>query len=95
VIPDLSVTALTWAPYSGWACVLCGASLATTGGVSAGRAQGKSGAHDLSVEVYVCPPLSGCGPQRYPQTPAQAGLTGQGAPARAGHPHPERPKEIP
>ncbi len=50
--------------YSGWACVHCGTSLAVTGGVSAGRASGRSGAHDLSVEVYCCPPLSGCGPTR-------------------------------
>ncbi|MEU9070495.1 hypothetical protein AB0E06_10600 [Streptomyces sp. NPDC048109] len=65
-----AATALSWAQYAGWACVLCGASLATTGGVSVGRAEGRSGAHDLSAEVFACPPLSGCGPARLTQTPA-------------------------
>lgn len=74
------VTALTWAQYSGWACALCGTSLASTGGVSAGRALGTSGAHDLSVEVYACPPLSGCGPTRIPQTPARDPRAGQTPP---------------
>ncbi|MGW3186336.1 hypothetical protein ACWDBT_00570 [Streptomyces ardesiacus] len=61
-LPDAA--SLSRAAYSGWACVFCGASLATTGGVSVGRAEGRSGAHDLSVEVYACPPLTGCGPRR-------------------------------
>lgn len=59
-----SVNTLTWAQYSGWACVLCGGSLATTGGESVGRAEGSSGAHDLSVEVYACLP---CAKARIPQ----------------------------
>lgn len=93
VLPDAA--SLSRPVYSGWACVWCGASLALRGGVSAGRAEGHAGAHDLSVEVYACPPLSGCGPSRLRQTPAPAGQTRQGAPARAGHPHPHTAKEIP
>ncbi|RMB79949.1 hypothetical protein CTZ28_42955 [Streptomyces shenzhenensis] len=65
------------------------------GAVSAGIARGREGVHVLDVEVYACPPLSGCGPQRLSQTPVQAGLTGQGTPTRAGHPHPQPAKEIP
>lgn len=63
---------LTRAQHSGWACCFCGASLQKTGGVPAGRATGRSGAHDLSVDVYACPPLSGCGPPRHSQTPTRA-----------------------
>jgi hypothetical protein len=47
---------LTYAQYSGWACCYCGNSL-MQGGRSVGRAQGKSGAHDLSIEVYACDPV--------------------------------------
>ncbi|MGW4547373.1 hypothetical protein ACWEN4_13445 [Streptomyces violaceorubidus] len=64
-----AATALSWAQYAGWGCVLYGASLATTGGVSVGRAAGRSGVHDLSTEVYACPPTSGCGPSRLTRTP--------------------------
>ena len=39
--------------YSGWACVWCGASL-QNGAVSAGRAEGRMGAHDMSIEVFSC-----------------------------------------
>ncbi|GGW15694.1 hypothetical protein GCM10018980_52190 [Streptomyces capoamus] len=46
-------TELTRAQHSGWACVWCTASL-QAGGVPAGRAEGRSGAHDLSVQVYAC-----------------------------------------
>lgn len=91
-LPDAA--ALSWAQYAGWACVLCGASLATTGGVSVGRAQGRSGVHDLSAEVFACPPRSGCGPSRLSQAPAPTGQTRQSAPARAGHPHPHQQKET-
>jgi hypothetical protein len=60
-LPD-AVT-LTRAQHSGWACCFCGASLAA-GGVLAGRAEGRMGAHDMSVDVYACPPRRGCGPER-------------------------------
>jgi len=53
-----SAVTLSRAQYSGWACVWCGASL-EHGAVSAGRAEGRVGAVDLSVEVYACP---GCAP---------------------------------
>ncbi|MFJ8147031.1 hypothetical protein ACIQ6R_18425 [Streptomyces sp. NPDC096048] len=76
----IAASALSWAQYSGWACVFCGASLAVTGGVSAGRAQGRSGSHDLSIEMYACPPLSGCVPARLPQTPAPYRRAGQTPP---------------
>lgn len=49
-----SATELTRAQYSGWACVHCHATL-DKGAVSAGRAKGSVGAHDLSIEVYACP----------------------------------------
>ncbi len=75
-----AVSALSWAQYSGWACTLCGAFLAVTGGISVGRAQGRSGSHDLSVEVYACLPLSGCGPARLTQTPARHQRTGRTPP---------------
>lgn len=80
-LPDAA--SLSRAVYSGWACVHCGASLALRGGVPAGRAEGHSGAHDLSVEVYACPPTSGCGPSRR-ATPS--------ATARAVVPHPQSRK---
>lgn len=48
------VAGLTRAQYSGWACCLCGKKL-WSGAVSLGRAQGRMGAHDLSVEVWACP----------------------------------------
>jgi hypothetical protein len=44
---------LTSAQTAGWACCLCGTPI-WNGAVSLGRAQGRSGAHDLSVEVYAC-----------------------------------------
>lgn len=47
-------TELTRAQHSGWACVYCHATL-DKGAVSVGRAEGRVGAHDLSVEVYACP----------------------------------------
>lgn len=53
-------TELNLAQYSGWACCWCTASL-QNGGVPAGRAVGKVGAHDLSVDVYACP---ACAPER-------------------------------
>ncbi|AWT43187.1 MULTISPECIES: hypothetical protein [Streptomyces] len=46
--------------YSGWACVWCGHSLMNVMGVPAGRAHGWIGAHDMSVEVFQCPPGVGC-----------------------------------
>lgn len=50
------VIGMTWAQSAGWACCFCGKAI-RHGAVSAGRAQGHMGAHDLSVEVYAC---SGC-----------------------------------
>ncbi|MDX3507384.1 hypothetical protein PV755_00345 [Streptomyces caniscabiei] len=52
------VISLTWAQSAGWACCFCGRKL-RSGAVSAGRAQGRAGAHDLSVEVYACPICAG------------------------------------
>ncbi|WNZ11495.1 hypothetical protein [Streptomyces sp. 11x1] len=52
------VVELTRAQSSGWACCFCGRKL-RRGAVSAGRAQGRAGAHDLSVEVYACPVCAG------------------------------------
>ncbi|WP_149827677.1 hypothetical protein [Streptomyces tailanensis] len=52
--PLPAATSLTYGQYSGWDCVWCGKRL-TTGAVSTGRAQGSSGAHDLSIEVWACP----------------------------------------
>ena len=79
---------LTRAQHAGWACCFCGASLRETGGVPAGRAKGWSGAHDLSVDVYACPPLRGCRPLQHTQTPAHSQLHEPGAsgPSRL---HPE------
>lgn len=47
-------TELSRAQHSGWACVFCHARL-DKGAVSAGRAKGHIGAHDMSIEVYACP----------------------------------------
>jgi hypothetical protein len=52
VIPPAA--ALTWGQGRGWDCVACGKRL-TVGAVLVGRAQGRSGAHDLSADVYACP----------------------------------------
>lgn len=57
-LPDAA--SLSRAVYSGWACVLCGASLAQ-GGVPAGRARGQIGAVRMDVDVYRCRPGRGCG----------------------------------
>jgi hypothetical protein len=46
-------TSLTRPQYDGWACIWCGASI-KDGGIPAGRAQGRIGAHDMSVNVYAC-----------------------------------------
>lgn len=51
-------TELSRAQFDGWACVYCGADL-DKGAVSAGRAEGSVGAHDLSIEVYACPGCMG------------------------------------
>ncbi|MCZ9341358.1 hypothetical protein NGM37_26710 [Streptomyces sp. TRM76130] len=56
-----SAVDLPRARYSGWACVHCGASLRRVLAVPAGRATGSMGAHDMSVDVYQCPPGHGCG----------------------------------
>ncbi len=48
---------LNRAQYSGWACCWCNTSL-KEGGVLAGRAEGQIGAHDMSVDVYACPPCA-------------------------------------
>jgi hypothetical protein len=45
---------LTYGQGRGWDCFACGRRL-TTGAVLVGRAQGQSGAHDLSADVYACP----------------------------------------
>jgi ribosomal protein L37AE/L43A len=47
-------TELSRAQFDGWACVYCGHAL-RKGAVSVGRATGRAGAHDLSIEVYACP----------------------------------------
>ncbi|MFF6780587.1 hypothetical protein [Streptomyces sp. NPDC012510] len=47
-------TELTHGQYTGWNCVWCDTRL-TTGAVSAGKARGSSGAHNLDTEVYACP----------------------------------------
>ncbi|MEV6589352.1 hypothetical protein [Streptomyces acidicola] len=49
-----SVHELSYGQCAGWNCVWCGTKL-TIGAVSAGIAEGYSGAHDLSVEVFACP----------------------------------------
>lgn len=50
---------LTRAQFDGWACVWCGIPLmGMSGVVSAGRATGTLGSHDLSIEVYACPPCA-------------------------------------
>ncbi|MFJ4829891.1 hypothetical protein ACIP79_08245 [Streptomyces sp. NPDC088747] len=59
---------LTHAQYSGWNCCWCGTPL-LRGARSAGRAPGKTGVHDLSVEVYECGPSC---PKR-PRHPSQSG----------------------
>lgn len=49
-----SALELSRAQFDGWACVFCRRQLGK-GAVSAGRAKGHVGAHDLSIEVYACP----------------------------------------
>lgn len=39
--------------YLGWHCCWCDKAL-RVGARSVGRAEGRSGAHDLSIEVYEC-----------------------------------------
>lgn len=51
------VIGMTWAQSAGWACCLCGKAI-WSGAVSLGRAQGRMGAHDLSVEVWACSPCA-------------------------------------
>ncbi|MEU5901418.1 hypothetical protein [Streptomyces venezuelae] len=41
--------------YLGWHCCWCDAPI-WQGARSAGRAEGREGAHDLSIEVYECGP---------------------------------------
>jgi hypothetical protein len=65
------VIGLTWAQSSGWACCFCGKAIWTRA-VSVGRAQGCSGAHDLSVEVYSCPACARTG-NRNPESNTQGG----------------------
>jgi hypothetical protein len=48
-----SVFDLTRAQVDGHACCFCSTDI-WHGAVSAGRAPGRSGAHDLSIEVYAC-----------------------------------------
>lgn len=52
--PLPSALDLTRAQFDGWACVWCSAPL-KKGAVSEGRATGRVGSHDLSIEVYACP----------------------------------------
>ncbi|MEV7389645.1 hypothetical protein [Streptomyces sp. NPDC091215] len=52
--PLPSALDLTRAQFDGWACVWCGMPL-RKGAVSAGRAEGMLGEHDMSIEVYACP----------------------------------------
>lgn len=56
-----SVLDISFGQSAGWNCIWCEAVL-TTGAVSAGRAEGGMGAHDLSVEVYACPSCAENGP---------------------------------
>jgi hypothetical protein len=49
-----AATALTRPQYSGWACVWCNERL-QSGAVPAGRAEGRVGGHDPSIEVCACP----------------------------------------
>lgn len=46
---------LTYAQGRGWDCYACGKPLPRRGAVFVGRAKGKSGAHDISADVYACP----------------------------------------
>jgi|tagenome__1003787_1003787.scaffolds.fasta_scaffold20788062_2 hypothetical protein len=55
------VTSLNHAQTTGWSCCWCDKTL-WTGAISAGIARGRSGAHDLSVEVYACPSCARSGP---------------------------------
>jgi hypothetical protein len=64
------VTTLTYAQKAGWACCFCEGDI-WTGAVSAGRALGTSGAHDLSVEVYAHPACLKTEGGGRPQTPAR------------------------
>jgi hypothetical protein len=58
---------LTRPQFDGWACVWCGIPLMGMEGVtSAGRAEGRMGAHDMGVEVYACPACTVA-----PMTPAE------------------------
>lgn len=59
---------LNGAQYAGRACCWCNTPL-RRGARSAGRAQGMSEAHDLSVEVYECGPRC----PRRPRRPSQNG----------------------
>jgi hypothetical protein len=61
-----SILDITFGQSAGWNCVWCSAVL-TTGAVSAGRAEGGTGDHDLSIEVYACPDCAdGHGPAQNP-----------------------------
>jgi hypothetical protein len=63
-----SAVTLPRARYSGWACVWCGARFPLhVLAVSAGRAKGRMGCHDMSVEVYECPPGFGCAQTTEPE----------------------------
>ena len=66
------VDELTRAQFDGWRCCWCHADL-MGGARSAGRAQGSSGAYDLSIEVYECGPRC---PER-PRRPRRALETDQ------------------
>ncbi|MDX2837958.1 hypothetical protein PV377_02890 [Streptomyces ipomoeae] len=61
--PLPAATDLTHGQYRGWNCVWCDVRL-TTGAVSQGRAEGWSGAHDLSAEVWACPKCAFTPPQQ-------------------------------
>lgn len=45
---------LTYQQGKGWHCYACGKRL-PAGAVLVGRAEGRSGAHDIGHEVYACP----------------------------------------
>ncbi|MEU0397927.1 hypothetical protein ABZ208_35280 [Streptomyces sp. NPDC006208] len=51
--PIPRAAALSYGAGKGWNCYACGAPL-TTGAVLAGRAEGRSGVHDISADVYAC-----------------------------------------
>ena len=63
-------TQLTGAQYNGWACCWCGTVLKNDA-VPAGRAQGRIGAHDMSIDVYACPACASAGTPTDTRSPSR------------------------